>query len=68
MLSHKYYATFETSRADLEDGGDHEPSIGGAFCNSLIDAELDTSDDEDGGDDEYDYRHRPQVISQEVPS
>ena len=32
-------ATFETSRADLEDGGDDEPSIGGAYCNSLIDAE-----------------------------
>ncbi len=32
-------ATFETSRADLEEGGDDEPSIGGAYCNSLIDAE-----------------------------
>ena len=37
-------ATFETSREDLEDGGDDEPSIGGAYCNALIDAEDDTSD------------------------
>ena len=34
-------ATFETSREDLEDGGDHEPSIG---VDHPIDAELDDSD------------------------
>ena len=33
--------TFETSREDLEDGGDHEPSIG---VDHPIDAELDNSD------------------------
>ncbi len=54
-------ATFETSREDLEDGGDHEPSIG---VDHPIDAELDDSDLEDGHDDEYDYRHRPQVTNQ----
>ncbi len=59
-------ATFETSREDLEDGGDHEPSIGNTF--GPVDAELDTSDLEDGHDDEYDYRHAPHVLSQEVPS
>ena len=42
-------ATFETSRADLEDGGDHEPSIGGG--NLHVDAELDESDLE------YDHRN-----------
>ncbi len=52
-------ATFETSREDLEDGGDHEPSLGGG--NVDVDAELDTSDDEDGHDDEYDYRHLPPI-------
>ena len=61
-------ATFETSREDLEDGHDHEPSIGGAYCNSLIDAEEDTADDEPDHDDEYDYRHAPYVLSPEVPS
>ncbi len=35
-------ATFETSREDLEDGGDHEPSIGGGHVH--VDAEEDTSD------------------------
>ncbi len=59
-------ATFETSREDLEDGGDHEPSIGGG--NVDVDAELDTSDLEDGDTDEYDYRHAPQVASQEARS
>ena len=51
-------ATFETSRADLEDGGDHEPSIG---TDHPIDAEEDTSDDEPDHDDEPDYR-QPQPI------
>ena len=46
-------ATFETSRADLEDGGDHEPSIGGGHVD--VDAELDTSDDEPDHDNEPDY-------------
>ncbi len=46
-------ATFETSRADLEDGGDHEPSIGGGHVD--VDAELDTSDDQPDHDNEYDY-------------
>ncbi len=59
-------ATFETSREDLEDGGDHEPSIGGG--NVDVDVELDTSDLEDGHDKEYDYRHAPQIASQEVRS
>ncbi len=39
MVTLDSLATFETSRADLEEGGDDEPSIGGAYCNSLIDAE-----------------------------
>ena len=34
-------ATFETSREDLEDGADHEPSIG---VDHPIDGELDDSD------------------------
>ena len=34
-------ASFETSREDLEDGGDHEPSIG---VDHPIDGELDDSD------------------------
>ncbi len=48
-------ATFETSREDLEDGGDHEegadlePSIGGNGCFGDDDLEEDTSDFE------YDY-------------
>ncbi len=51
-------ATFETGREDLEDGGDHEPSIG---VDHPIDGELDDSelelepDLEDGHDREYDY-------------
>jgi hypothetical protein len=61
-------ATFETSRADLEDGGDDEPSIGGAYCNALIDAEDDTSDDEPDHDDEPDYRQPQPVYSRGVPS
>ena len=56
-------ATFETSRADLEDGGDDEPSIGGAYCNSLIDAEEDTADDEPDHDNEPDYRQPQPVYS-----
>ncbi len=54
-------ATFETSREDLEDGGDHEPSIG---VDHPIDGERDDSDLElepdleDGHDDEFDYRDR----------
>ena len=53
-------ATFETSREDLEDGGDHEPSIG-TYEVSGADVELDTSDDETepdlepDHDNEYDY-------------
>jgi len=46
-------ATFETSREDLEDGGDHEPSVGGGHVH--VDAELDTSDDEPDHDNEMDY-------------
>ncbi len=57
-------ATFETGREDLEDGGDHEPSIGNGVLH--VDAELDDSDLEDGHDDEHDYRHRPNVLSLEV--
>ncbi len=57
-------ATFETSREDLEDGGDHEPSIGNTF--GPVDAELDTSDDEPDHDDEYDYRHAPHILSPEA--
>ncbi len=54
-------ATFETSREDLEDGGDHEPSIGNGHAD--VDAEHDTSDLElepdleEGHDLEYDYRN-----------
>jgi len=48
-------ATFETSREDLEDGGDHEPSVGGGFGLYKVDAELDDSDDEPDHDNEYDY-------------
>ncbi len=57
-------ATFETSRADLEDGGDDEPSLLG---NNLlaIDAEEDTSDDEPDHDDEPDYRQPQPVYSRE---
>ena len=59
-------AAFETSRADLEEGGDDEPSLGG---NSLdIDAEEDTSDDEPDHDDEPDYRQPQPVYSRGVPS
>ncbi len=47
-------ATFETSREDLEDGGDHEPSIG-TYGVDGADVELDTSDDEPDHDNEYDY-------------
>ena len=45
--------TFETSRADLGENGDHEPSIGGGHVD--VDAELDTSDDQPDHDNEYDY-------------
>ena len=49
-------ASFETSRDDLEDGGDHEPSVGGGFGLYKVDAELDNSDLEPEHDNEYDYR------------
>ncbi len=61
-------ATFETSRADLEEGGDDEPSLGGNNGISGIDAEDDKADLEPDHDDEYDYRHAPHVLSQEVTS
>ncbi len=48
-------ATFETSREDLEDGGDHEPTIGSGNGYLHNDVELDTSDDEPDHDNEYDY-------------
>ncbi len=48
-------ATFETSREDLEDGGDHEPSVGSGNGYLHNDVELDTSDDEPDHDNEYDY-------------
>ena len=53
-------ATFETSRADLEDGGDHEPSVGNGYRH--IDAEEDTSDEEPDHDDEYDFRNAPRKL------
>ena len=46
-------ATFETSREDLEDGADHEPSIGNGHVH--VDAEEDSSDDEPDHDNEHDY-------------
>ncbi len=60
-------ATFETSREDLEDGSDHEQEepesdLGYPQPFGLEDCELDEADDE------YDYRHRPQVASPEAPS
>ena len=61
-------ATFETSRADLEEGGDDEASIGNGHCHSMIDAEEDTSDDEPDHDDEPDYRQPQPVYSRGVPS
>ncbi len=66
-------ATFETSREDLEDSADHEPSIGSGNGYLHNDVELDTADDEpeereaehDGRepdhDDEYDYRNQPPI-------
>jgi hypothetical protein len=57
-------ATFETSRADLEEGGDDEPSIG---TDHPIDAEEDTSDDEPDHDNEPDYR-QPQPVYSRSPS
>ncbi len=58
-------ATFETSREDLEDGADHEQEepesdLGYPQPFGLEDCELDEADDE------YDYRHRPNVLSLEV--
>ncbi len=58
-------ATFETGREDLEDGGDHEleepeSDLGYPQPFGLEDCELDEADDE------YDYRHRPNVLSLEV--
>ncbi len=60
-------ATFETSREDLEDCGDHEleepeSDLGYPQPFGLEDCELDEADDE------YDYRHRPQIASGEAPS
>ena len=54
-------ATFETSREDLEDGGDHEPSIGSGNGYLHNDVELDTSDDEPDHDNEYDYLNAPPI-------
>ncbi len=48
-------ATFETSREDLEDGADHEPSVGSGNGYLHNDVELDTSDDDPDHDNEYDY-------------
>ena len=59
-------ATFETSREDLEEGGDDEPSLlGDSPLN--IDAEEDTSDDEPDHDNEPDYR-QPQPVYSRSPS
>ncbi len=60
-------ATFETSREDLEDGADHEQEepesdLGYPQPFGFEDCELDEADDE------YDYRHRPQIASGEAPS
>ena len=66
--------TFETGREDLEEGGDHEPSIGNDIGYILNDRELDTSDDEPDCDDEPDhdnepdYLNAPHVFNQEAPS
>ena len=55
-------AAFETERADLEDDGSDEPSIG-SYGVGGVDVELDTSDDEPDRDDEYDFpRERQQYI------
>ncbi len=61
-------ATFETSRADLEEGGDDEPSLGGGGIGGQnIDAELvnedaDDSDYEPTDDDECGIvRHAPHI-------
>ncbi len=51
-------ATFETSREDLEDGGDHEPSIG-TYGVSGADVELDTSDDEAVDEDGTNHGDEP---------
>ncbi len=58
-------ATFETSREDLEDGSDHEQEepesdLGYPQPFGMEDCELDEADDE------YDYRHRPQIASGEA--
>ncbi len=51
-------ATFETGREDLEDGADHE----------LVNEDRDDSDLEPDHDNEYDYRHAPHVLSEELGS
>ena len=52
-------ATFETSREDLEDGADHEPSVGGGFGLYKVDAELDDSDYEAVNEDGTNHGHEP---------
>ncbi len=55
-------ATFETSREDLEEVGDDEPSIG-SYGVGGADLELDTSDDEPEPDEDYDVpRERQKYI------
>ena len=61
-------ATFETGREDLEEGADHEPSIGSDIGYAHNDLELDTSDDEPDHDNEPDYLNAPHVFNQEAPS
>ena len=48
-------ATFETSRADMEEDGSDEPSIT-SYGVGGVDVEQDNSDDEPDHDNEYDYR------------
>jgi len=53
-------ATFETSRADLEEGGGDEPSPSGNSPLN-IDAEQDTADDEPEPDLEPDHDNEPEL-------
>jgi len=57
-------ADFESERADLEEGGDDEPSIGTyGVGGGGVDVELDTSDAEPDHDEEYDFpRERQKYI------
>ena len=61
-------ASFETSREDLEDGGDHEQEdpesdLGSSQPFGLEDCELDEADDEPDDDREYDFpRERQKYI------